>query len=303
MKKRDVIVKIESAKNAKQAKSVLKALGEPIWPNFNSLTDGFLTFNDQEKWTIIDRSRGNWASHLDKKNQISLRDLITILVAEVVDDKKSILSGKVAIQVNNEREFKLLMEYYEAKGWKSMSGTSYTYGKDVFIEDRKAGNLITYGNKFGFPWLGADYEWLKPENYTIIPFPDFASEVGIEVPVFVMLSEDGVDLYEGDKYFRAGRSGPYASGDYIIYETESLKKHHFVCCYPDSDKAFSTKEAAEAWIKEQNKPKEITIQVEHDQQIIVRGNGFEHKENGKYIYQLSGRLLERVYEAYKFLQP
>ncbi len=39
----------------------------------------------------------------------------------------SILSGKCAIQVTNQREFKLLMEHYESKGWKNFSDLSAAY--------------------------------------------------------------------------------------------------------------------------------------------------------------------------------
>ena len=105
----------------------------------------------------------------------------------IVSEKpKSILDGKVAIQVNNEREFKLLMQHFESKGWILNNGRKPT--KQEFSSKCWA----SYKNRSDFKYVE---EYL---DITVIPFSDFAKEVGIEAPKFIITIEDGVDLYEGD---------------------------------------------------------------------------------------------------------
>lgn len=81
---------------------------------------------------------------------------------------------------------------------------------------------------------------------------------------FVMMSEDWVSLEEGDVYF-----GVYKDhGKYILDQSDDeatkgksinhyLKVKHLLGDY----KVFSTKEAAEKWIEEQNKPKQVCISL------------------------------------------
>lgn len=181
---------------------------------------------------------------------------------------ESILSVKCAIQGSNEREFKLLMEHYEAKGWKWLDGHSPT---DWTPEETRCGVypiLISFED--GFHYTVSN----EIEDCKTINFESFASEFGIKVPVFIMKSEDGVDLFEGDSYWRAGRCKPNATGDFVVFETEDLKSCHFVCCYPDTDKAFSTRKSAEEWIKEQNKPKEFEVEFQAGS-LLVKSDRIE----------------------------
>ena len=170
---------------------------------------------------------------------------------------ESILSGRCAIQVNNEREFKLLMEHYDSKGFVSGSGNNSINPKSYPV-------IVPYEQSF----------WIKTPimicNYRLTSFLDFAKEIGIEAPpVFVMTSEDGVDLYEGDDYFRAGRDKANASGDFVLFETKKIKSCHFVCMYPDTDKAFSTKHSALDWIQKQNKPKEVHVKLFNENNYAI----------------------------------
>jgi hypothetical protein len=293
MGKHNVIVKIESGKQAKRAKSVLKALEEPIWHSFSSFSKGFLTFNDEKQWTIIDRSKDNWVKHLDAKKEIGLKDLIRIVVAE----KTSILTGKCAIAVNNEREFKLLMEHYEEREWCSKIGnkpSSFSYDVGLFP---------AYNDKFIFLEVGCNKGFdPKKRGYTIIPFADFAAECGIEVPVFVLQSEDGVSLYVGDDYCLAcliDGSWELSNGISHFTTNDLHLKPAFKSVW------FSTREAAEVWIKEQNSPKHATI-------ALFRSKDYKSAEitpdkitirDGNDIYFLKPSDLEDMMHAYKSLQP
>lgn len=184
--------------------------------------------------------------------------------AEIITEEKpkSILDGKVAIQVNNEREFKLLMEYYESKGWKSQSGRN---PKHLTYQDREP--YIGFNDAFGY----SKYYHID-SGYKIISFEDFAKEIGIEVPNFIMKSVDNVDLYEGDDYHRAYF---FDHGDKSIHskwtydKVFGLSEQHAVITGRGSAKAFHSKENALKWIDEMNKPKSKTLPLYFGQEAII----------------------------------
>lgn len=205
--------------------------------------------------------------------------------AEIIPE--SILSGKCAIQVNNEREFKLLMEHYESKGWKWASNdypTKITYSTNNHSE------AITYEDRFSY----------YSDGYKIIPFDVFAKETGIEVPVFVMTSEDNVPLYKGDTMFWT-----YKYNHIYCRPTQSFLRGNKI--EPDTI-IFSTKEAAEKWISEMNKPKEILLHQKSEWPAKVTKNKVWFKAPNSfdlgihYGMNLTGQELEEIYTAYKSLQ-
>lgn len=308
--------------------------------------------------------------------------------AEIV--KPSILDGKVAIQVDNEREFKLLMEHYEGKGWRWNE-----YDKPgEYNPNRQFPYGITYSDRF----LVGDYN--TSTYIKLIPFSDFAKEVGIEVPKFIMKSEDGVDLYEEEKkcvldreivaihienqrqfdllmaHFKEKGWVSSFAGDWVklpyrlyhqinsgfdkdyeyfndytiipfstfakevgiheskytkllttedgvdLYEGDSYHEaninegewrylhgsNHFIVpdvrpvTIPNESKAFSTREAAKAWIAEQNKPKEVVIDTVN-YTVTVSSNEVLYVSKHDCKKQLFfGKELEEIYTAYKSLQ-
>jgi len=167
--------------------------------------------------------------------------------AEIITEKPaSILDGKVAVQVNNEREFKLLMEHYESKGWNASNGNSVKNIEKLNIDSGLQNDLWKYGQ--GFHAVNVNIS-----SWNIISFADFAKEVGITAPVELGKSEDGVTIYENDPLqsvwirdnkYELGMYHEHAKGN--IYGTNTRK-------------FFSNKEAAEKWIEEHNKPKQIVI--------------------------------------------
>ena len=206
---------------------------------------------------------------------------------------KTILSGKCAIAVNNEREFKLLMDDYSKKNWKTFTGLSVEKITDVWSKS-KYPMFITYNDGFE--------SWYNRCPIETIPFSDFAAEVGITVPVFVMNSEDGVPLYEGDKYSVAHRS--YTGNKWALLSfrgdcTYSIETNS-VCL--ESERFFSTKEAAEAWIKEQNKPKFTDVELfGGDAYSLVYKDQIEIFKDGNCIV-IKPSDLEDMLHAYKSLQ-
>lgn len=169
--------------------------------------------------------------------------------------KPDLLSGKVAVRCNP-REAQIVADYLKLKGVGHFDGEI-----SVYLEEN------------GHELMPENLQWDFTPNvnprYTIIPFSDFAAEVGIKVPVFVMTSEEGVPLYEGDKLFEVNKM--WNSEKWYLVNADNGKGYWIV--RPKSEKwklgekdgyiskAFSTKEAAEAWILEANKPKELECKL------------------------------------------
>ena len=200
---------------------------------------------------------------IDKENILTEVDSIGRYVyiagkwAEIIAEEKpkSILDGKVVIQVNNEREFKLLMEHFESKGWILNNGIKPT-------DQEFSGKCwVTYKNRSDFKYRE---EYL---DITVIPFSEFAKEVSIEVPKFIMKSEDGVDLYEGDEYVYV----LFAGGKWSISTSNFCGMYSYSFCIKErkTSKAFHSKENALKWIDEQNKPKEIKASLYFGHEVII----------------------------------
>lgn len=199
-------------------------------------------------------------------------------------DTKSLLSGKCAIQVNNEREFKLLMEHYEAKGWKS------------YLSNGNAGDY-----KFNKHYCNYDYhdnyrrgndEATVNDGYTIIPFSSFAAEVGIKVPEFVMTSEDGVDLNQGDIAHHVCKINGRYTYNSTFKATGSVIHGH----------VFSTKESAEAFVAERNSAKFKEVKLFGGFNLAkVTLTDIHILHNGK-VVKIMPSDLEDMLKAYKSLK-
>lgn len=229
---------------------------------------------------------GNVLCQVDQMNSFSVYvDLFDKWAEFIHETKPSILDGKVAIQVNNEREFKLLMEHYEGKGW--IDRTWITKNKPLSLPE-----YWTYGEDDCYrPKLNE----LTEAGYKVIPFSDFEAEVGIKVPKLIMKSEDGSDMFEGDL-------AHWIRKDQLRHlYPQRMYPSHLSLDFNEIYGIFSTKEAAELWIKQQNKPKEIIISINDKFPTkVVYGGAEISTEHGKLF--VTGRELEVIYDAYKSLQ-
>jgi len=177
-----------------------------------------------------------------------------------------IVKQKIAVKVENEKEFKALMKYYDSLGWKSRSGKNPT--SLVLMKDAMLFEYVSVGENFVFPNKDSDaasntlneyYEIFNSEFYNKIPFSDFAKEHNIKLPLIT--SEDGSDLYEGSKYYQAVLSfGKWELNIWKSGNPWTLEADDNVVLTPEENKAFSTKESAIKWIEEQ-KPKEVSISL------------------------------------------
>lgn len=285
MKKENVKVLVSSQTEANVLKALLQMLKEPVDNDYFDYYQSemyliFSTGTDYADWIIVNKTH----SKLPGKTKVEVKDLIILLTA-TEGKADSILSGKCAIQVNNEREFKLLMEHYEGKGFVSGSGNNS-------IQPKKYPVIVPFEQSF----------WVKPpimaHGYTIILFADFAKEVGIKVPVFIMKSEDGVDLCEGDKYYVASKFE-----DWQLVSPDPLNVAHSACSHSLTNKAFSTKEAAESWIAKANRPKHKVVTLFTGMEAHVYAGEILIKDADRTITTFHPSDLEDMLHTYKSLQP
>lgn len=119
--------------------------------------------------------------------------------------------------------------------------------------------------------------------------------------IFVCKSEDGVDLYEGDVFTVVWKTLNMwvILGDFSFGVNLKLKE------IAANDRVFSTKDAAEKWVAEQNKPKDTVVYFDQNHtpnNALIHIDGV-HLRNGDALrFCLSGDELEKIYEAYKSLQ-
>ena len=250
-----------------------------LTPSFNKthISSGIFEFNRGSVACVINEER--WFVWYDLKDTW----------AEIVHpepEKAGLLDGKCAIQVSNEREFKLLMDHYEGKGWKWCSGLKPNENVKV-----KFPTSIFYGNEF---------YWDLCDGTNEVTFEDFAKEVGIDVPVYIMDSEDGVPLYHYDDYHWVHYNQNKSTWIYreVVYNSAPSASNP-AFCDPKNSKAFHSKEAAEAWIKEQNKPKEVIVKLHGGYTVRVEKDKATFAINN---FGITGEELEEIYQTYKSLQ-
>lgn len=155
----------------------------------------------------------------------------------------------------------------------------YNQVKKAFKELRfgySSSNYSAWGGQTIYAKCEYMLDWgvnLNDKEYTAVSFQDFAKEHNIRIPLLV--SEDGVDLFEGDVYFNVQLVGGNNKKWKLISEIPStgLNDKHFVFHTPNEGKAFSTKQAALYWIEEANKPKEIIVSPNSNYPITVTKDG------------------------------
>jgi len=191
-----------------------------------------------------------------------------IVTSEEVDGGKTLLvrfSGlkwaeivteKIAVRVDNEREFNHTIEYLKSKGWNlgannGIKWSSWT-GKPLLVEIYENAETVYESFKDGS----------KLNNHQIIPFTDFAKDKGIRVPIITTF--DGVDLFNGDKLISVNIDGLYiGNDDFVIDEIDLFLPTH---------KYFSTKQGALDWIEAQ-KPKEVSVKLTNHIEALINKNG------------------------------
>jgi hypothetical protein len=116
---------------------------------------------------------------------------------------------------------------------------------------------------------------------------------------FILKSEDGVNLYDGDEYCSVWLE----SKRWTFNGMHRLDTSKAVVCFPKECKAFSTRETAQAWIKEQNKPKQLLVLMDiQGSSAIVRCDSVSFKHNEEFQFSLSSSEMDALIKAYQSLQ-
>lgn len=259
MKKENIYVKCSSQNDADFYEKTLLSLNEKIsdmyeW-NLHKTDRGGLYFSaDFNRWAIA-TSFGAGSTQPNHREQITFGQLIDLL-----NEPK-----KIAVKVENQKEFKALMKYCDSLGYRGMSEISY-----VFDERWMCIEYVDGFTKFN------PAHYINREDYQIIPFAEFAEEKGIKLPLITTL--DGRELFESDEYWSANN----LYGTWVLSNDSKSDKGPYKLCRnssditnPDDHKPFSTKEAALSWIEAQ-KPK---------REFLSGGKVFfEIKEGGIWFY-------------------
>jgi hypothetical protein len=206
-----------------------------------------------------------------------------------------IVNPKIAVKVENEKEFKALMKYYYSLGWKWNDKCSPLDPSGKYQSTDT--NIIQFNDKF----VHIGTLKFPIADYQIIPFSDFAKEHSIKLTLII--SEDGVDLYEGDRYFMFDYDEG-VNGNFDGFRGEGFKATYFPLKGYDKQPAiFSTKESALKWIEEQ-KPKrnylsggEVYFEIEENSIKFLS----KLKETTHAIHFLTKHDLELINNAIKEL--
>jgi len=226
LKKEEIYVPVSSKEQAEKYRKVLKAMGEPIGQGY------YIDIWDKEQDQLSINSTEKWVCGcgFSGKKQITFGQLIDLLSTP----------AKIAVKVDNEKEFNALMKYYDSLG--------YVWNGGAKPMNKK--NLNMYPNSIKFEDKFQHSVGEENKDYQIIPFADFAKDKGIKLPRITTF--DGVDLFNGDRLISVNIDGLYiGNDDFVINEIDSfLPTHHY----------FSTKKSALDWIEAQ-KPKSITVEL------------------------------------------
>lgn len=168
-----------------------------------------------------------------------------------------IVTEKIAVKVENEREFKALMNYYD----ETFGGV---FLSQAYVPNSSGQTFIAFQKDYLQLEIKCNYGFtLDKYNFNGVTFHDFAKEHNIKVPLII--SQDGVELFEGDSYHRV-----YFNSKKWIYNMywNNLEEDNFIITDPDKFKAFSTKESALKWIEDQ-KPTSIGLTLDNGSKATV----------------------------------
>lgn len=278
-------VPVSGKKQIKQFKQALLAVGETIDFNCFSEREGdridSLVYAVSRGWIVC------WNGDSNEKG-ITFKELLKLIVNDVEEVKPGLLDRDVQVIINNEREYDLIQSYRKKLGFgiSLNSSSSWRYPMHALVNDTMHYSVPLIAGK------------------EIITFEAFAIEAGIKLPVFVMMSEDGVDLFQLDPVFIVSlqrlTNGTWNSPLQKVMTTgvvKSLKEN------PDFIKPFYSKKAAEEWVEKKNKPKSTVLFNNTPFPVEVFADHVVFKIMGVNQVRISTEELKQVVIASDSLQP
>lgn len=156
---------------------------------------------------------------------------------------QSILEGKVAVKVSNQREQDAFLSHFKIPKLCNLSTCSGYGARDIYFQNQE--------------WGHCDRAYYERLDYKILTFEVFAKENGIEVPKFIIRSEDGVDLYDKDIAIWVISSVSSEFKWKFAYSLALCENHKNIIENKDTYRIFASEEKAREWVAEQNKPKQL----------------------------------------------
>lgn len=236
MKKENYCVYVPDLRMVPIIKQTLEINGEKFNPYYRWDRNSVLLYSSCDNMWY-------WGAKLlcEKKQIVTFGQLIDLL-----NEPK-----KIAVRVENEKEFKAIEKYLGKKPYFTEPFEKVSYPAFIYID----------GGKYPHEdYVSMDNCELYLKEYSVNPFSDFAAEHNIKLPL--LTSEDGVDLYEGDNFWHAFKDCLGVCNPVKVVESE-IKVLKY-----GSGKAFSTQQAALDWIEAQ-KPKNVIISPNSGYPIIV----------------------------------
>lgn len=241
--KHNVFVPVGSQQEAEMQRSILHLMRYTVQYDFGGHKNTYLRFNLANQFIFASTNVG--------LTQVTFGELIDILSKP----------EKIAVKVENELQVRAICNF---KCWEYKK-TAFIGKEDcvIYVED----------DSFGYNRL-TDHNQQELDRFTIIPFQDFAKEHNINVPL--LISEDNVELFEGDAFFFA-RYCCNRKIWYLDYHDDKISEeedeHEYVLAketpqQTEYDKYFSTKESALKWIEEQ-KPTSIGLTLDNGAEATV----------------------------------
>lgn len=239
----------------KQLRNILYAEhckeGDYVVVRINGVSDYIIKFLKYDKGEIVG---SRFIAICDAAVTQNAEGTFTNFIRYATQEEIDLLEGKkekIAVRVDNEKEFNAIEKYRLSLGFDKSTGKG----------DMEFPLSMQIEKKWGHTHVSGENTYLK--DYKIIPFSDFAKEHGIRVPLLV--SEDGIELFDGDEYTCVYHHEGvwYKGNDGLV-----LKPENNCVDNPQESKAFSTPQAALDWIEAQ-KPKKVVVSIWGDEDATV----------------------------------
>lgn len=194
------------------------------------------------------------------------------------------------------------------KKWKLLKEAYDKYPKDTKCQWGEFGGIIVCTGEYHFA-DGYDLPRIHDTNdYAIFDGEEWA-DIIMEKPErkFIMKSEDGVDLYSNDPLFtvRYNRGGECKWND-PLQKVMSSEVSNILLHDTEDVKGFYSKQAAQSWVDQKNKPHFITVAKDsqypvevYNDRIRIKCNGSENHSDNIIIRESE---LKEIYEAYYSLR-
>ena len=292
---------------------ILTLLGEPINPSFPVYTGNHLIYYHKQdmRWTATD-GICTWRSGYTKLAKW-IAENVKVVVEDLLEAEKPKActprqQPKHAVRVVHVRHFKELYEYL----------TQTMQQIDVHTYDESLEQFKSLQAKYGHVCLAldgnkvaivsdqhSDCSVYHIKRYHVISFKRLCKIVGMTYYPCLVRTQDGHDLYAGDKFYHFKNiAQKWMLNTSIAYDDNrhTLSADHLVVTQPGKDVAFKNKQLGIQWMHQQNshfkQPTAVVFTGEYEADQIKSYIGYDQTKRTWEHMELSGRGIADHYAAY-----